>query len=82
MKPYDYMTQNTEPLIVETALSDGCGHYFVIFGYSATLTSNGDIADIMYKVTDNGTLIDMHGGKPYYKRSTFWNLHYGMKRLY
>lgn len=80
MKPYEYMWNNQEPLIIETCMSDASGHYFVAFGSSTTYKTNGEVADVMYMITDNGTLIGSHNYKPYLKRSTFWNLHYGLKK--
>lgn len=75
-KPYDYMWNNQEPLIIEI----DCNHYIAAFGSGVTLKNNGSVKDIYFNVTDNGNKIKDYGYHPFMRRMSFWNLHYGLKK--
>lgn len=74
-KPYDYMWNNNEPLVVEI----NCDHYIAVFGSGVTLKSNGNVKDVYFMVTDNGYTTGS-SYLPYMRKKNFWNLHYGLKK--
>lgn len=75
-KPYDYMWNNNEPLIIEI----DCNHYIAAFGSGVTKKKNGNIKDVYFLVTDNGNTIAASSYHPYMRKKSFWNLHYGLKK--
>lgn len=76
-KPYDWITLNDQPIIIGI----DCNHYIVAFGYGITKKKNGNVKDKYFLVTDNGATT---GPKyhPYMRKKNFWNLHYGLLKLY
>lgn len=72
-KPYDWITLNNQPLIIAI----DCDHYIVAFGYGVTKKRNGNVKDKYFLVTDNGSTTGP-SYKPYMRRKSFWNLHYGL----
>ncbi len=54
-----------------------CDHYIVAFGYGVTKKRNGNVKDKYFLVTDNGSTTGP-SYKPYMRRKSFWNLHYGL----
>ena len=74
-KPYIYLHNNNEPLIIAI----NCDHYIVAFGTGVTLTKNGSVKDKYFIVTDNG-VTTAPSYEPYMRRVNLWNLHYGLKK--
>lgn len=73
--PYDWITQNDEPLIIAI----NCNHYIVAFGYGVTKKKSGRVKDRYFLVTDNGATTGP-SYHPYMRKKNFWNLHYGLTR--
>lgn len=52
-------------------------HMLVAFGYGVTKKRNGNVKDKYFAVTDNGATTGL-SYKPYMRKKSFWDLHYGL----